>query len=294
MTESRQPVQSVNPITVAATFTATIATTINRRRCETTRLAVGEFIHGRCGSLLAIILLTTALPVDTLRADFDSGLKAFGEGRLDEARQAWQKSAVDGHAISQYLLAELYENGNGVSADSVQAHRWYCAAAAGGYAGAAQACARLARIVQTRTGDLEVADNASQTPQSTDSDWPGDRYSPELTDQTLPVGSLQLAEVVHSHPGDLDRAPESESQPVVSESTPSQAASSDNLEIESDVLLMQQLLNQLGHDVGVADGLMGRNTRLAVIAFKNIEVPVAADQNATATTPLSSHIGSDW
>jgi len=296
MTGSRLPEQIVTSITVA--------TRKSRCRFRVTRAAVDGFIRGRYGPLFAVVLAAT-LPVEIVRADFDSGLKAFGEGRLDEARQAWQQSAVEGHAMSQYLLAELYEDGNGVAADLVEAHRWYCAAAAGGYTGAAEECTRLADVVQTRVDtdaetdsstqvgvDLEIADNDTPTRASPDSGWPGDSFAPGVADQRLPAGSLQLVEVVHSHPGNPESAPQPETKSEASEAIPSQY------------------------------GLMGRNTRLAVIAFKkraglevndkiddealqavrqklaqtDVGVPVAADanHNSTATTPLSTGNGSDW
>ncbi len=49
----------------------------------------------------------------------------------DEAAKWYRKAAEQGHANAQYNLGIMYDNGQGVPQDYVQAHMWYNLSAAG-------------------------------------------------------------------------------------------------------------------------------------------------------------------
>ncbi len=56
---------------------------------------------------------------------------------LVQARQWWEKAAVQRHVSAQYYLGIMYSMGYGVPQDFVQAHKWYSLAGANGDKGAA-------------------------------------------------------------------------------------------------------------------------------------------------------------
>src|SRR5260370_36206254 len=64
-----------------------------------------------------------------LRADFDSGLKAYEKGDYATALKEWQPLAEKGAPHAQYNLGLLYARGQGVPQDYAQAANWYRKAA---------------------------------------------------------------------------------------------------------------------------------------------------------------------
>jgi hypothetical protein len=60
---------------------------------------------------------------------FAAGVKAFDQGRPQEAFALWLPLAEQGMAAAQFNLAVLYEQGLGVAKNDVEAARWYRAAA---------------------------------------------------------------------------------------------------------------------------------------------------------------------
>lgn len=63
-------------------------------------------------------------------------MNALLEGNFAEAYCQWKPLAERGHAESQYNLAWLYANGNGLNVDMHTAHHWWRAAAEQGHADA--------------------------------------------------------------------------------------------------------------------------------------------------------------
>ena len=61
--------------------------------------------------------------------DFDAGWRAYEQGAYEDAFAAWQPLARNGDIITQYNLASMYDNGQGVPRDKAEAARWYRAAA---------------------------------------------------------------------------------------------------------------------------------------------------------------------
>ena len=78
-------------------------------------------------------------------ADYLGGISAYERRDYLRAHLQFQQSARAGDGDSQYMLGELYANGQGVNQDFVEAHMWYNLAAARDRANAAQARDALAR-----------------------------------------------------------------------------------------------------------------------------------------------------
>jgi TPR repeat protein len=62
-------------------------------------------------------------------ADYFDGLRAYDAGNKDAAVQIWTRSALEGDVRSQNRLGEIYERGDHVLINFVEAHKWYNLAA---------------------------------------------------------------------------------------------------------------------------------------------------------------------
>jgi TPR repeat protein len=77
-----------------------------------------------CLALLAVASAATAGP-------YEDGMAAYGRGDYAGAYGLLHQSAERGHANAQYNLGLMYEGGQGVAQDYVQAHKWFSLATAG-------------------------------------------------------------------------------------------------------------------------------------------------------------------
>ena len=84
--------------------------------------------------LVAAFVLSTVSLTTPVWADFKSGEKAYQRNDYATALREWQPLAKQGHAAAQYQLGLLYNNGQGVPRDDVQARQWYEKAANQGHA----------------------------------------------------------------------------------------------------------------------------------------------------------------
>ena len=71
---------------------------------------------------------------DTLEQQFQQGLEAIKRGDYQTAFKLWLPLAEQGDASAQFNLGMMYDNGQGVKQDDVQAVKWYRQAAEQGYA----------------------------------------------------------------------------------------------------------------------------------------------------------------
>lgn len=69
-------------------------------------------------------------------ADFQKGLLAYFKGDYETAIGEWRPLAEEGVPEAQHHLGILYDNGQGVFRDDVEAVKWYRRAAEQGYASA--------------------------------------------------------------------------------------------------------------------------------------------------------------
>ncbi len=65
----------------------------------------------------------------TARADFDAGWQAYQRGDFALAVAEWWPLAEDGHALAQYNMGVIYDEGRGVKPSRVQAIEWWTKAA---------------------------------------------------------------------------------------------------------------------------------------------------------------------
>ena len=81
--------------------------------------------------LLTIFVLLFSSSVSSLvwGADFQKGLDAAIKGDYVTALEEWIPLAKQGHSESQYNLGVIYENGQGVSQDDLEAVKFYQSAA---------------------------------------------------------------------------------------------------------------------------------------------------------------------
>ncbi|MEX1060247.1 MAG: peptidoglycan-binding protein, partial [Methyloceanibacter sp.] len=250
------------------------------------------------------------------RAQYAIALRyAQGEGtpqNLTEAARWLERAASAGLAPAQYRLAVMYERGQGVAKDLGRARSWYQAAAEKGNVKAMHNLAVSASGREDSGADYELA-----------SKWYGEAASYGLADSQFNLGILaehglgipkNLTEAykwfaLAANGGDeeaakrrelvkpqLDPAGLADAERSVDAWAAKEAAPEANEVLEpqewadaspatnaSLVTRAQDLLNKLGYDVGVPDGLMGARTREAVKSFERRN---GLEETGKVTIPL--------
>lgn len=110
-------------------------------------------------------------------ANYAGGISAYERQNYWLAHQQFEQSALAGDADSQYMLGELYANGQGVNQDFVEAHMWYNLAAARGRANAAQARDALAKRM-TREQIAQAQQRATQATRPAQATTPSAQAAP--------------------------------------------------------------------------------------------------------------------
>lgn len=85
-----------------------------------------------------VVMAVALVPLQCLAQDFDAGLSAFEAGDFATAFREWKPLAEQGDVGAQYMLAFMFEDGNGVPKDFAEAFKWYRLAAEQGDVGAQQ------------------------------------------------------------------------------------------------------------------------------------------------------------
>jgi peptidoglycan hydrolase-like protein with peptidoglycan-binding domain len=152
--------------------------------------------------------LIVAAPTFAL-ADYSSAMQSYDRGNYQAAFSDFELSANAGDAASQYMMGEMYAQGNGVAQNYVKAHMWYNMAASWGHDRANQARARM----ESRMTSTQIAEAQAMA----------EKWQP---------GNAGTGSVAFS------------------------------------VRNMQMLLNDLGYNAGVEDGIMGSRTRSAIRAYQ--------------------------
>ena len=90
------------------------------------------------GRIIATLAVVGALlySAGSAWADFDDGVEAYNRGDYATALQEFRPLAEQGDAKAQFNLGFMYDNGQGVPQDDVEAAAWYHKAAEQGYADA--------------------------------------------------------------------------------------------------------------------------------------------------------------
>ncbi len=120
----------------------------------------------------ATIGLVAVAAVPPAAADFYAGLRAYEARDYQTARRHWMADAQGGDIKAQFQLGRLYERGEGVPRNPVQAYMWYSLAHKGGNGDAGLAAHFLKQKMtpqQVAQGDQLVANFRPGTaPQPTD------------------------------------------------------------------------------------------------------------------------------
>jgi peptidoglycan hydrolase-like protein with peptidoglycan-binding domain len=182
--------------------------------------------------------LIVAAPTFAL-ADYTSALQSYESGNFQAAFADFEASANSGDAAAQYMMGQMYAQGEGVTQNYVKAHMWYNMAASWGHDRANKARARL--------------ENHMTSAQIAEAQAMAEKWQP---------GSAGTGPVAFS------------------------------------VRNMQMLLNDLGYNAGVEDGIMGSRTRSAIRAYQqsrglsadgqltvSLFDRIAADARGTTSTP---------
>jgi TPR repeat protein len=85
------------------------------------------------GCKFLVILLAGMLATAPAWAGFDEGMNAYSSGDYDTAAREFKLLADRGDKESQYLLGLLYEEGQGLARDDVEAAYWYARSAGQGF-----------------------------------------------------------------------------------------------------------------------------------------------------------------
>lgn len=94
-------------------------------------------------SFLKTIFLAGLLSTVPAFAGFDEGMNAYTSADFDTAAREFNILAAKGEKESQYLLGLLYEEGQGLPKDDIEAAYWYARSADQGYVDAYFALGQL-------------------------------------------------------------------------------------------------------------------------------------------------------
>ena len=86
--------------------------------------------------LATVLLLSLSLPAQVFAGPGEDADAAYARGDHAGALKIYQALASEGLAPAQFNLGVMYDFGQGVAKDPVQAVRWYRAAASQGHGGA--------------------------------------------------------------------------------------------------------------------------------------------------------------
>ena len=252
------------------------------------------------------------------RAQYSIGLRyAEGEGapqNLTEAARWFERAASAGLAPAQYRLAVLYERGQGVIKDLGRARSWYQAAAEKGnvkamhnlavslsgrqdgdpdYALAAKWYGQAGAygLADSQFNLAVLAEHGLGMPKNLGAAYQwfalaaknGDQEAAKRRDLIKPeLDAAALAAADQAVATWTAKQPPAEANEVDEQQDRADAtgASAANIAL---VNRAQALLNKLGYDVGVPDGLMGAKTREAI---KSFEQRNGLEETGEVTIPL--------
>lgn len=101
-------------------------------------------LHIACA--LALVLSAQAV----IGADFGSAMAQYEQRNYSAAYQEFTLLANQGDADAQFVLGDMYAQGQGTSRDVIQAHKWYSLAVRSGAPGAAKVRDELAKTMTSQ------------------------------------------------------------------------------------------------------------------------------------------------
>lgn len=127
-------------------------------------------------------------------ADFGNAFLTYQQGDYDRAYKAFSLLAEQGDPDSQFMLGDLYAQGEGTEKNPVQAYRWYELAARQGTSGAAEARDQIAGSMTTAQIEEArlLADHwqATESPAETTAMAAPDPEPPPAAETTQPSGGF--------------------------------------------------------------------------------------------------------
>ncbi|HTT08008.1 MAG TPA: hypothetical protein VMH34_04380 [Gammaproteobacteria bacterium] len=114
---------------------------------------------------LRTVIFAVLIPVGVVAADFGSAMLLYQQGNYAAAQQEFLVLANQGDPEAQFILGDIYANGQGVPTDVVQAYRWYTLAAKNRAKGAAKVRDQLA--AKMTPGQIEQGEQLAGSPPAT-------------------------------------------------------------------------------------------------------------------------------
>ena len=87
----------------------------------------------RLGIISAAVISVVMLATSAFAQDLNKAVDAYNAGDYDTALQEWRLLAEQGDALAQFILGDMYYNGQGVLQDNVLAHMWLNLGAVNGH-----------------------------------------------------------------------------------------------------------------------------------------------------------------
>jgi len=216
----------------------------------------------------AVHWFTEAAEQEHAEAQYNLGVMYnFGQGVTQDYKQAlywYTKVAEQGLAEAQYNLGVMYANGQGVTQDNKQAAHWFTEAGEQGLAEAQYNLGVMYANGQGVTQNYRLAYVwwslvAAQGHEGAINNR--DMTAKKLSPHQLSEAQDLAAKIQHK----IDN-PVKQGVSAVANPTPSYRRAPTSTSAE--VRWVQQTLKSLGYDPGPVDGVMGAQTRGAIIAFQ--------------------------
>jgi len=209
---------------------------------------------------LFAVLLVAMLATHANAQNFKTGLDAYDRGDFETALKEWQPLAERGDARAQFNLGVIHFNAQSVPHDPMKAVQWYRAAADQGY-GPAQA--GLAFMYETGQGVLQNYIEAY-------------KWSTLAARNGVEGGEARETLAAKMTAGQIAEAEQAAAvwRPLIAETTPDPGGEAGALAASiaptrEQVRETQRLLDELGFDVGPADGITGPRTRAAIRDYQD-------------------------
>jgi hypothetical protein len=154
-------------------------------------------------------MLPILLAVRVFAADFGNAMALYQGGRYPEAITEFLALANGLDADAMFILGDMYANGQGVTQDPVQAHKWYNLATAHGAKGAAQVRDQLAaRMTAVQVADAQGLARAWQPGQDEPvTEAPAEPAPPPKPAKAKPVAPVKKAPTTAEPPTPIRSEP---------------------------------------------------------------------------------------
>src|SRR3990172_1979728 len=117
-------------------------------------------LRNRFFQVLSLILLLSLFTLTAPTADFGSAMGLYQKGDYPAAVKEFTVLAGQGDTDAQFILGDMYAQGQGVAQDYVQAYKWYAIASQNGAQGAP--AVRDALQKKMRPEDVKKAQQLAQ------------------------------------------------------------------------------------------------------------------------------------